>query len=58
MLMKQGILCAALLGITVYLKLCLPGFAEEYMPLLHGWLGLEQVVIPLPEEAMAWLVLR
>lgn len=53
--MKRAIAAAALFGAVIYLKLCLPGFSEEFMPLFRQWLELEQVAIPLPAEAMAWL---
>ena len=53
--MKRTIAAAALFGAAIYLKFCLPGFSEEFMPLFQGWLELEQVQIPLPAEAMAWL---
>ena len=53
--MKRAIAAAALFGAVIYLKLCLPGFSEEFMPLLRDWLDLEQVAIPLPLEVMAWL---
>lgn len=53
--MKRAALAAALFGAVIYLKLCLPGFSREFMPLLRAWLDLEQVAIPLPAEAMAWL---
>lgn len=52
--MKRAV-AAALFGAVIYLKLCLPGFSEEFIPLLHRWLELEQVAIPLPAEAVAWL---
>lgn len=53
--MKRILASAALFGAVIYLKLCLPGFSEEFLPLLQNWLDLEQVAIPLPAEAMAWL---
>lgn len=55
MLMRQTVLCAGLLGAVIYLKFFLPGFSDGFIPLLHEWLALEQVSIPLPAEAMAWL---
>lgn len=53
--MKRILAAAALFGAVVYLKFCLPGFGEEFVPLLKNWLGLEQVYIPLPAEVTAWM---
>ena len=55
--MKRGLLAAGVLGAVVYLKLFLPGFAEGFVPLMREWLSLEQIVIPVSEEAMSWLIL-
>lgn len=54
--MRRAVLAVGVLGAVVYLKLCLPGFAEEFVPLLRGWLALEQISIPISAEAMAWLL--
>ena len=51
-LLAAGVLCA-----VVYLKLCIPGFSEEFMPQLQDWLAMEQVSVVLPEEGMNWLIL-
>lgn len=53
--MKRVLAAAALFGAVVYLKIFLPGFSEEFVPLMQTWLDLEQVAVPLPAEAMAWL---
>lgn len=53
--MKRVGAAVALFCGVIYLKYCLPGFSEEFMSLLREWLALEQVRIPLPAEAMAWL---
>lgn len=55
--MKRVLLAAGVLGAIVYLKLCMPGFSENFVPQMQGWLAMEQVSIVLPEEAMAWLML-
>ena len=55
--MKRVMLAAGVLGAVVYLKLLVPGFAEEFAPLMSGWLSLDQITIPLPGEMMAWLML-
>lgn len=47
-----GVLCA-----VVYMKLFLPGFAEEVVPLMRDWLAMEQIMVTLPEEAITWLIL-
>lgn len=52
--MKRVIASAAVLVAVVYLKLCIPSFGEEFMPLLRSWLDLEQAAIP--AEAVSWLV--
>ena len=51
--MKRAIAAAALLMAVVYLKLCIPSFGAEFMPLLQSWLGLEQVAVP--AEAVSWM---
>lgn len=53
--MKRAFAAAALFGVTIYLKFCLPGFSDDFMPLLRNWLELEQVQLRLPEEVTAWL---
>ena len=55
MMLKRAVVAAVLVCAVIYLKYCLPGFAEEFVPLLHGWLELEQVSIPLPVEVMTWV---
>lgn len=53
--MKRAGTAVALFCGVILLKYCLPGFSEEFLPLLRAWLALEQVRIPLPAEAMTWL---
>lgn len=55
--MKRAAAAAGVLCAVIYMKLFLPGFAEEVVPLLRDWLALEQIAVPLSEEAMAWLAL-
>ena len=55
--MKRVLLAAGMLMAVVYLKLCVPGFSENTVPLMKEWLEMEQVSLCLPEEAMDWLLL-
>lgn len=55
--LKRALLAAGVLCAVVYMKLCIPGFSEEFVPQLQGWLAMEQVSVLLPEEGMAWLIL-
>ena len=53
--MRRTIAAAVLFGTAIWMKFFLPGFGEEFVPLLRSWLTIEQVQISLPAEAMAWL---
>lgn len=55
--MKRVLLAAGALGAVVYMKLCVPGFTEEFVPQMQAWLAMEQISLVLSEEAMAWLVI-
>ena len=55
--MKRVLLAAGALCAIVYLKLCIPGFSETFIPQLQDWLAMEQVSVVLPEEGMSWLIL-
>lgn len=55
--MKRVLAAVTLFAAVIYLKYCLPGFVEDFLPLMRQWLAMEQIAIPVPEEAMAWLLL-